>query len=346
MIMLTHDSALAFWRAASVRGRLPVQYSGRRLGASEAPNWEDAQAFHDCCFSDTWKCLDNQGEPLTSPGFRMTQARVEALNMMKEAIGEAPVHAFVARDIAKTSRTGFVLHSKESGYPRDSFFRLGAELYVARPELCFAQMMSRLSPLEAFELGFELCGGYAIGEDEYRMAVTSTAKLQSFLARCEGVEGRRNALRAVQYVRDGSASVMETKLALVLGLPCFLGGFGLGMPSMNRVVKVTAHDRIVNPLAKKEYRCDLFWERGKVGVEYDSDLWHTGAKRIAADAKRRSDLELLGVHVVTVTHGQMRSRLTLKTVARVVAKHCGHRLRPRSKGYWSAQTELLRALGL
>lgn len=345
MIMLTHDSALAFWRAASVRGCFPTRYSGRQHGAPEVPTREEVQSFFDCCFSDGWEWEDCRRENRTSSKFRMTQSRQEALSEMEDAFRREPIHAFVSCDVAKTSRSGFVLHSKEGGYPRGSFMDVGSGMYVARPELCFLQMVSRLSLLKALELGFEICGGYTVGEDGYRAAVTTSAKLQSFLARCKGIEGRRRALRAVRYVRDGSASVMETKLALVLGLPCFLGGFGLGVPSMNRVVKVTNHGRTVNPLAKREYRCDLFWEQGKVGVEYDSDLWHTGAQRIAADSKRRNDLELLGVHIVTVTNMQTKSRSALSAIAQVVAKRCGHRIRPRVERYGSLQTKLLREIG-
>jgi hypothetical protein len=74
--------------------------------------------------------------------------------------------------------------------------------------------------------------------------------------------------------------------------------------------------------------CDLFWPIQRVGVEYDSDTYHTGSDRIADDSERRTALLVVAVPTVTVTRRQITSAVGMHEVAKALDKLLGRRLRP------------------
>ena len=69
--------------------------------------------------------------------------------------------------------------------------------------------------------------------------------------------------------------------------------------------------------------CDLLWPEARVAVEYDSTMFHTGARRIAADSERRNALAYLGVDVVSVTRDQLMDPLRMDGVVRLLQKTLG-----------------------
>lgn len=375
MIMISHDSALLYWRIASFGRRVHRAGNRRSVQSLKVPTDEEVKLAWDCCYHPgqfegrafnfgsrdsseelVYKVSGSNGEIESSKNTDrdrdfdefegMPCALQAALAELLAEYGDEPLHVLVSPAAAKSTKPGLVMHSLTSMYPSRLCVELGRKVSVVRPELCFVQMAHSLSLYHLIELGFEMCGEYAIGDDAHRIPVMSVSQLGAFLACCKGIRGKEKALRALKYIRDKSASPMETKMAMVLGLPCALGGFGLGMPEMNYEISAGVRNKALNPLGKNSYRCDLFWKRGNVSVEYDSDLWHTGPKRIAADAKRRSDLDLLGVKVITVTNGQTKSRFALRAIALLVARYCGRKVRPRVKDHWRRQTKLFAALGL
>ena len=87
-------------------------------------------------------------------------------------------------------------------------------------------------------------------------------------------------------------------------------------------------------------RCDLLWRKAGIAAEYNSDLEHASPERIAADAIRLSDLELCGIHEVTVTIRQMRDEELFDNVARQIAAKIGKKLRYKEPGFSKARKEL------
>ena len=147
--------------------------------------------------------------------------------------------------------------------------------------------------------------------------------------------------RALRWAIDGSASPMETNTALLLCLPPLEGGYGFELPTMNAMVGAGLRQRSVT--RRSCYRCDLFWERGKVAVEYDSDLWHTGAERIASDSARRNALAAMGITVVDVTRLQINDLAEFDRIAHVLARLLGKTLRRPSAKQMRKRVELHRA---
>ena len=196
------------------------------------------------------------------------------------------------------------------------------------------------------------CGTYTLPlKDEYSPGEETTDKvlynqpqftnvkaLKAFAARMKGVNGYKKISRALRFIADGSASPMETILFILLTLPYKLGGFGLPAPVLNR--RIDIENPAKRGTRKTQYKCDLFWPKAHVAVEYDSDFYHTGADRIARDSKKRLDLEAHGVTVIPMTSRQIRNPDELEKLARLIARRLRKRLQYKNPQFKKAQREL------
>jgi len=242
-----------------------------------------------------------------------------------------------------------VQHVYRGETPSGCFVFAESGIMVSSPEFCFLQMANQLSLVKLIELGFELCGIYAMPaspgaeqprESKYELPqLTSTMRIEALLDRMPGTKGHQKAKRAIRYVQDGSASPMETKLAMLLTLPYKMGGYGLVMPELNGLVVPSKAAR--RSSSKSFYSCDLYWPEYDLAVEYDSNLFHTGPEHIAADSQKRNSLALLGITVVTVTSRQLQSSAEFKKIATILAGQIGKRLQTsRCPGFAAAQRDL------
>lgn len=230
-------------------------------------------------------------------------------------------------------------HHPDSPFARAAFGGTSPE----RLTPTFSTLPSELPTTKLLAIGFELCGTYRINPlDQIGFskaeALCTPAEIekvvQSITAR-----GARRAERLAKYLISDSASPMETALALILTLPVRYGGYSIPQPVMNMLVPVKAGQG--RGADKHYYRCDLAWPDRGVAVGYDSDAFHTGSDRIAADARRRNSLSYLGYRVITVGRQQMKSEAALNMVAVQIAKQLGVRLRPRSQN-WAESRKRLR----
>jgi very-short-patch-repair endonuclease len=243
----------------------------------------------------------------------------------------APLDILVANESARKANRLVRNHICCGPYPKSCFFDTGQGLLTCSPELCFLQMAENLPLLKLIELGFEFCGTYSLAADGIKEAtlqlgkpLTSKAKLQALVAKMNGRRGKKNATRALKYVVDGSASPMETMLAMLLSLPQNLGGYGLAKPLLNQRIDVVKTAKRAS--RKDHYVCDLYWQEVKLDVEYDSDLFHTGSSRISDDSKRRNALTYLGIQVITITRQQLYTSGEFDKAVRLIAKRLGKRL--------------------
>ena len=251
-----------------------------------------------------------------------------------------PVNLMVRNQNTKRKSETIKLHVYTDKMPDGCFVSVGGGVAVCSPSFLFLQMAGELPLVKLIELGLELCGTYSLpviddyygsGEEAvdrtlYKQPQLAGVKtLTSFVTRMEGFHGRKKALRALRYIADGSASPMETILFMLLTLPHKLGGYGLPAPELNRQVDLMTTYK--NRLKKAYYKCDFFWSKAGLAVEYDSDYYHTGADRIASDSKRRFDLAAHGVTVITVTTGQIRNDTAFESLAKLIAEKLRRRLR-------------------
>lgn len=252
-----------------------------------------------------------------------------------------PLQVLVGTSAARTT-TARVHSFACTELPEGSVVDAGEGFLVSTPEFCFLQMARRYSVGRLIQLGFELCGTYAVVEDgparQRKAPLTSVAKLKAFLEAAKNVHGREKALRAVRYVLDGSASPMESVLVMLLCLPYKLGGYGLDRPQLNFRVDVPVGKR---KLADRSYcKADLCWPGKSICVEYDSDLYHRDLERQESDARRRSTLAALDFLVITVTPGQVMDSGAFNRLAHQLAKLTGKRLRYVDPGFTHTHLEL------
>ena len=299
LLFLSHESALEYWRAY----RSGMSTPGIPVRGKTPP--DSAQAIKD---------LPSLGDIDLS----------------------LPLDILVSSDRARKVNSMVKSHISSCSFPNGSFLKIGINLFVSSPELCFLQMASQLELVQLIRLGFELCGSYrhagyneAFGEDESRgffldKPLTSTKKLSAFILKLGKVKGKQKASRAVRYLIDGSASPAETILTMMITLPIMLGGFGFPAPSLNTRIDIVSTAK--KTAAKKHYSCDLFWSEAKIALEYDSDAFHSKTEQIASDAARRNALSYIGINVITVTRKQLVSSIEMRRIAHLLGKHLDKRL--------------------
>lgn len=259
--------------------------------------------------------------------------------------GEGLVHLVVA-DAASRGKAERIAYHVWNG-PDRSFARVAPGVYASAPEACFLQLATVLPLVDLVLLGFELCGTYALDPKDpegFRTRdrpLATVAALARFASKMEGAHGCKRARRALRYVMDGSASPMESVLAMLLCLPSSLGGYGLRRPRLNCEVVV---DGAVGRARRIVRRCDLYWPEARLAVEYESDAHHLGSGDFARDSARRTELAREDVFVVTVAKGQVLDARKLDEVARALAKRLGQRRRCSRADQMARRYELRAAL--
>ncbi len=212
-----------------------------------------------------------------------------------------------------------VLNIASGTYPAIRISRL---LYCSTPELTFVQMANLLDEEQLLFLGMELCGRFGIDDGLFLRPQTITpGMLVAQAQELPGVHGRSKALAIAPRIIAGAASPMEIALALILCIPREQGGYGLPRPELNHMLPVEGSARLI--WSEDHITPDLLWADAKLAIEYDSELHHTAAERIAHDALRRNVLQELGYRVITVTTQHLRTPLQIERVARAVALALG-----------------------
>jgi len=219
-----------------------------------------------------------------------------------------------------------------SEIPRNALLQVDDGVCIASPELLFLQLARTADLIDLMQIGFELCGIYphpgqvftSFGERKSFMTKQSCERL---LEGCGKVSGVSLARRAISYVVDRSASPMETASAMLLGLPYKYGGLGFPRFVMNE--KVVVPSKMRHELGHGEYYADIMWPGRRVVFEYESNLYHSGAQRIADDSSRRNAFARMGYRVVTLTGNQMYDYQEFLRTAKTLATLLSHRIYPR-----------------
>jgi very-short-patch-repair endonuclease len=255
-----------------------------------------------------------------------------------------PLHVLVGSSNARKATQALHCHIYSEASPEGSFIEIAEGVSVCSPELCFVQMANELSLEKTIMLGFEFCGSYRLGnrEDESRgfrddLPLTSVAKLKAYIEKVPSIKGKAQASRALQFVSDNSASPMETILTMLLTLPYRLGGYGFEMPILNHPIATVSFAR---NKAKKLYRCDLFWPKQRIALEYDSEAYHANQSQMIKDAIRRNSLTAAGITLITVTKKQVNEVEKLRELAGMLEKLLGRRLNCRNEDFPVHQARL------
>ncbi len=280
--------------------------------------------------TDELKLTRAMPKPKTIPDAKLFRS---SINTLPPRFAEAIVRndiTFVAPDAGSRCRSQNI-GSRVFSLPANQrcFLELGSGLFIASPELCFAQLAKDAEPIELMRLGFELCGSYSLdpsqdhgfhNREPLATSESITKMLGALPRNCP-----KTARKATCFIRNGSASPMETYLALMLGLPASFGGYGLGMPLMNAEVNIAeSQAQRKNHL---RYHCDLYWPDQRVALEYNSREFHLNEKAAERDASRVNDLLGSGIMTVAITRRHIADQAKMDVVAKSLASLMGKRIR-------------------
>lgn len=193
----------------------------------------------------------------------------------------------------------FTFHCCQQNFPPGSFCKVDDRLYVSSPELLFCQMASELTIEKLMLLGYEICGTYSLDQNCDNGFVTDTRKLTSpaeiekYIKSLKNItrnfRGLKKAGRAVKYIKGGSASPMESRLAILLCASRTLGGFGITNCVLNEPVKLSKSAKVI--CGQEFVKPDISIPRNKIAIEYDSDFFHNNDEQNRRDKKRIDALQ-------------------------------------------------------
>lgn len=271
--------------------------------------------------------------PVHAPDRAATE---EALRVLAESLPALRVTLPVAVMVGSRSRcrsTPFrTPHVSTYSYKGKQFVRLMGGPFALRPNAALCKQACCIKhQADLLLLLWEACGMYQTRltgfQSEKRVQqLTTVRSLARFCKNNPHLSGSGRVASALRYVRDGSASMRETQLALLLGLPRKYGGFGLGLPRMNHRVEATVEARMIG--GRSHFLCDLCWPEHRIDVEYQSDEEHAGELMRVKDSRRANALASMGWTVMGVTNSEIRSIVSVEVLAETLRRLMRKRARP------------------
>ena len=194
-------------------------------------------------------------------------------------------------------------HVSSKRFSNSRFIELEDGIFIVSVELCALQAATYLPFRELVEYYFELCSAYSLGTGSStsyseRFALTSTERLKQFfnsITRCDGLALAR---KAIQCVRDGCRSPMETAFVMMLTLPKSEGGLGIKGIETDYEVQVTAAAK--NLTRRKKFFMDAYLKKSRTDIEYNG-FYHDAEEDRAIDEERKNALASMGYGIITVS---------------------------------------------
>lgn len=232
---------------------------------------------------------------------------------------------------------GCNIHLCQTRLPRGAVVIRNEEM-VASPELVFLQLATKLNIHKLILLGLQLCS-HPPGRPSH--AVTTKKKLNSFITKASRHRGQLKALRAIKYIEDGSASIMESVAYMILTLPHALGGYGIGGATFNFEIKL--REQVGKRLGQQRCFVDLYYKSAKLAVEYDSFTFHNSPSKQGRDAIRSVILNRHGIEVMHLNTIQLYDKNACSDFAFQLAYRHEKRIQIRTDKFDELST-LLRTL--
>jgi len=247
------------------------------------------------------------------------------------------VHFTVSRRNTMWETKGYKIHWCKVALPAKSVLPRNG-MMVASPELVFLQLARELDIHQLILLGLQLCS-HPPGDPI--VSITTKQKLNTFITKASGHQGRRKALRAIKYVENGSASIMESIVYMILTLPHALGGYGLSGAKFNCEIKLS--NEAGKRLGQRRCFADLYYKSAKLAIEYDSFSFHNSPSAQGKDSIRSAILHRHGIEVMHFTTIQLYNERACADFAFNLASRLGKRIHIRTKKF-DEMNEQLRAL--
>jgi hypothetical protein len=192
--------------------------------------------------------------------------------------------------------------------------------------------------------GFETAAG---STDNFKYGVpplTNLAALKTFCKRYKGMQGSAKLSSLLSWVVEGAASPMELRVAILLGMSTRYGGGGLGRPAMN--YKIDASLKSAKFTGSKYFKCDMYWPKYNLGVEYQSKQFHYDERARQRDNRRLNALSAQGYNIRYVAADQVTSLEAASALIKLLRSEVGIRERTRIADLDARREALMKKLGL
>ena len=258
----------------------------------------------------------------------------------------APLHILEGNP-AHEPRT-LLAHCHKSRRPLDSrlIYEVDCGASVCAPTLALRQLAHIMGLTDIALIAYELRGSYALSRDAEDGFVGELAPIASAAGLCSQIpllpwsaqdrESRRVRM-ALKAVVDGSASPMESKLALMLFLPRTVGGFGLPKALLNHPIPVRG--RAASYTRRQLIIPDMYWPKARLVLEYLGGH-HDDPGRAALDSERDNAFAAMGHSVIDVTRREARDLGTLSAIAADICRASSYHQRPATPRMLERRCEL------
>lgn len=222
---------------------------------------------------------------------------------------------------------GYKLHVCTQWLPEEAIVNRN-DISVSSPELVFLQLATQLSFQRLILLGLQLCS-HAPGRPSE--AITSKKNLKNFLDKMPNYKGCRKAQKAVKFIENGSGSIMESIVFMILTMPNYLGGYALKGACFNH--SITLMEDAGKRLNQRRFFLDIYYKKNKIAVEYDSYAHHSNPAELGRDSVRSALIERQGIKAMHMTTAQLYNVDACDDFAINLAKRLGKRINIRTEKY-------------
>ena len=261
--------------------------------------------------------------------------RAKRSRTAKRRLPDGPaIHVLVPARADRNRTEGFDRHRWTSRIPDGSLRMLRPDVLISSPEFSFLQLAGVLTIQQLVVVGYWLCASYRLREDGLCIPaepISSVDEIKDYLDGAKGCYGVNKARRALRWVADGARSPMEAKLATLAALPQGLGGYDFSVPRINYRIDAESLDSLtLDREDRKYFEIDLYWEKERVGVEYDG-ADHYEKYRVRKDKRRLNCLVANGERILCVMFDQLTDESVRTALMNQLAKLLGKEQKPLAK---------------
>ena len=178
-----------------------------------------------------------------------------------------------------------------------------------------------------------------------REPIVEIDELKRFVAATAGLRGNRNLSWAASCVMGVTASPLEVRAAMLLGLRASRGGRNFKDLRLNHRINLTADARRLS--GKTHCIADIYLEAPEcrpLDIECQGGVVHDSTAAALSDSRRSLALQSMGIDVVPVTFDQLYDQRAFDALCAMLDKCLGRRSAKRTPTSETKERELRRHL--
>lgn len=273
MIILSHRSALGIWRATVRECEEDATATSQGgIGFTSHHSWEPAIPFKPL------RAMDLSQLHLAVSVSEVRSALRQLGPWLEPALVDGHVHLLFPLHRKRIVVPGVRSHSWCERLPRCALYRMSKNVLLSGPEFTLLQLAYGSTLVCSTSLSLEFCGFYSKADGSEsklltrRTPLTTPSRIGSLIDELPGAHGIKLIERTLPYLTAGSASPMETNVAMLACLPRRYGGYGLAIPKFNQTIELSKEGERI--MGMNAISVDLVWTSAHVAIEYNSTAEH------------------------------------------------------------------------